>query len=50
MIDGGWLTLPRSIAVAQTCPVKGDVTANLDEHLRLIEVAEAEGAQVVVFP
>jgi predicted amidohydrolase len=50
MIGGGWLTLPRSIAVAQTCPVKGDVSANLEEHLRLVEVAKAEGAQVVVFP
>lgn len=45
-----WLTLPRSISVAQTRPVKGDVEANLDEHLRLTEVAKAEGAQVVVFP
>jgi predicted amidohydrolase len=44
------MTLPRSIAVAQTCPIKGDVQANLNEHLRLIEVAASEGAQVVVFP
>ena len=40
----------RSVAVAQTCPVKGDVRANLDEHIRLARLAEAEHAQVVVFP
>jgi predicted amidohydrolase len=50
MIDGEWITLPRAISVAQTCPVKGAVVKNLDEHLRLIELAKAEGAQVVVFP
>jgi predicted amidohydrolase len=42
--------LPRSIAVAQTCPVEGDVTVNLDQHLRLAELAAAAAAQVVVFP
>jgi predicted amidohydrolase len=40
----------RSVAVAQTCPVRGDVQANLEEHVRLARVAAAEGAQVVVFP
>ena len=40
----------RSIAVAQTCPVRGDVDANLEEHLRLADCAAAEGAQVVLFP
>jgi predicted amidohydrolase len=40
----------RSIAVAQTRPVMGDVPANLDEHARLIRLAAAEGAQIVVFP
>jgi predicted amidohydrolase len=40
----------RSIAVAQTCPVRGDVPANLDEHVRLARLAAAEGARVVVFP
>lgn len=38
------------IAVAQTCPVKGDVEANQGEHLRLARVAAAEGAQLVVYP
>lgn len=41
---------PRAIAVAQTCPVPGDVAANLEEHLRLAGAAAAEGAGVVVFP
>jgi predicted amidohydrolase len=41
---------PRSLAVAQTCPVKGDVQANLAEHLRLTQIAASEGAQIVVFP
>ncbi|MGH2830821.1 MAG: nitrilase-related carbon-nitrogen hydrolase, partial [Actinomycetota bacterium] len=40
----------RSIAVAQTSPVRGDVQANLEEHGRLVRVAAAEGAQLVVFP
>jgi predicted amidohydrolase len=40
----------RSIAVAQTCPVKGDVHANVAEHTRLVRLAAAEGAQLVVFP
>jgi predicted amidohydrolase len=40
----------RSIAVAQTCPVAGDVATNTDEHLRLARLAAAEGARVVLFP
>ncbi len=40
----------RSTSVAQTCPARGDVDANIDEHLRLTEIAASEGAQVVVFP
>jgi predicted amidohydrolase len=40
----------RSIAVAQTCPVPGNVAANLDEHLRLAGCAASEGAQLVLFP
>jgi len=39
-----------SFAVAQTCPVVGNVNANLREHLRLIEIASAEAAQLVLFP
>src|SRR5262245_25123573 len=44
------MTHSRSIAVAQTCPVKGDVQANLEEHVRLARLAAAEGAQIIVFP
>lgn len=44
------MDISRSIAVAQTCPVRGDVGANIDEHLRLLGIAADEGAQVVVFP
>lgn len=40
----------RSVAVAQTRPVRGDVPANVDEHVRLTRRAAAEGAQAVVFP
>lgn len=44
------MTSHLSISVAQTCPVKGDVDANLGAHLRLTQLAASEGAQVVVFP
>jgi predicted amidohydrolase len=42
--------VPRSIAVAQTCPIAGDVHANAAEHLRLIAVAASLGALLVLFP
>jgi predicted amidohydrolase len=41
---------PRSVAVAQTCPANGNVAANLDDHIRLTQIAASEGAQIVVFP
>lgn len=44
------MTAPRSIGVAQTCPVPGDVEANLEEHLRLVSLASSRGARVLVFP
>ncbi|HJQ32447.1 MAG TPA: carbon-nitrogen hydrolase family protein [Pyrinomonadaceae bacterium] len=44
------MTRARSIAVAQTVPVPGDVDANVAEHLRLARAACEEGAQVLVFP
>ncbi len=40
----------RTIAVAQTCPAKGDVQANVDEHIRLARLATSEGAGIIVFP
>lgn len=39
-----------SVAVAQTCPVAGDVGANLDEHVRLARLAATHGASLVAFP
>lgn len=44
------MTRARSIAVAQTVAVPGDVDANVAEHLRLARAAAREGAQVLVFP
>jgi predicted amidohydrolase len=40
----------RTIAAAQTVPVRGDVAANLAEHVRLARAAAGERAQVLVFP
>jgi predicted amidohydrolase len=40
----------RSIAAAQTIPIRGDVAANVERHLRLVQIAAAERAQVLVFP
>jgi len=39
-----------ALAVAQTCPVAGDVSANVDEHLRLARAAIEAGARLIVFP
>lgn len=44
------MTQLRSIAVAQTCPVAGSIEANLDQHIRLAELAGEYNAGVVVFP
>jgi predicted amidohydrolase len=40
----------RSIAAAQTVPAKGAVDANVRQHIRLVDVAAEEGADVLVFP
>jgi predicted amidohydrolase len=40
----------RSIAVAQTVPIRGDVDANLEQHVRLARAAAGAQAQVLVFP
>jgi predicted amidohydrolase len=40
----------RSIAVAQTVPVRGDVDANVAQHLQLVGAAAMERAAVLVFP
>jgi predicted amidohydrolase len=40
----------RAIAAAQTIPVRGEVGANVEQHLRLVEAAASEKARVLVFP
>jgi predicted amidohydrolase len=40
----------RAIAAAQTVPIRGDVDANLEEHVRLARAAAREGVHVLVFP
>ena len=40
----------RRIAVAQTTPVRGNVGANIDQHLLLARLAARQGARVVLFP
>jgi len=42
--------MPFSIAVAQTCPLPGDVAANTTEHVRLAEAAADAGAGLLLFP
>jgi len=39
-----------SVAVAQSCPVPGDVQANVKEHIELAQRAAREGASIVLFP
>src|SRR5262245_38845614 len=41
---------PLSLAAAQTIPVRGDVDANLAQHIRLARLAAHEGARMVVYP
>ena len=38
------------IGVAQTKPIKGDITANIIQHKRLIALAVEQGADILVFP
>jgi len=44
------MTETTTLAVAQTAPRRGDVAANLAEHLALLELAATEGVGVLVFP
>lgn len=44
------MTPVRAIAAAQTVPVRGDVDANIEHHVRLVHAAAEEQAQVLVFP
>lgn len=42
--------MTRGFAAAQTIPVRGDVEANIAEHMRLARIAAERGAEVIVFP
>lgn len=44
------MTGARAIAAAQTIPKRGDVAANLEGHIPLIQIAAHEQARVLVFP
>jgi predicted amidohydrolase len=44
------MTRARSIAAAQTVPVRGDVDENVARHVRLVRVAAKARAEVLVFP
>jgi predicted amidohydrolase len=48
--SGSCMTRRCSIAAAQTVPVRGEIDANLERHLSLVDVAAGEGTQVLVFP
>lgn len=38
------------ICVAQTLPTKGDVERNIESHKKLIDLAVAHGANIIIFP
>ena len=38
------------IAIAQTRPIKGELPANLEQHLQLIQLAAANDADAIIFP
>jgi len=38
------------ICAAQTRPVKGDIESNIENHKRLVDLAVAQGADMIVFP
>jgi predicted amidohydrolase len=41
---------PRSLAAAQTIPIRGDIDANVAQHVRLVHAAADAQAQILVFP
>jgi predicted amidohydrolase len=43
-------TTEMKICMAQTRPVKGDIEKNIDRHKQFIELALANGADMVIFP
>jgi predicted amidohydrolase len=44
------MTSARAIGAAQTIPIRGDVDANLERHIRLVRAAAAQHVRVLVFP
>jgi predicted amidohydrolase len=44
------MSTAECLAVAQTVPTRGDVAANLEQHLRLAGVAREAGAGLLIFP
>jgi predicted amidohydrolase len=38
------------IAVAQTRPVRGNIQRNIEHHIRLVELAAENGAEIIIFP
>src|SRR5579862_9914925 len=44
------MPVARAVAAAQTVPVRGDVDANVAQHVRLARLAAEERAEVLVFP
>lgn len=40
----------RALAAAQTMPVRGDVEANLQQHVRLVEEAAKRNVGLLAFP
>lgn len=38
------------VCVAQTKPVKGDIESNINSHKNLIDLAAANGAEIIIFP
>ncbi|WP_428657264.1 carbon-nitrogen hydrolase family protein [Runella sp.] len=38
------------LCVAQTRPVKGDIQSNIENHKKLIQLAVANGAEIIIFP
>ena len=38
------------LASAQTKPIRGNINANIEDHIRLVNIASREGANLILFP
>lgn len=38
------------ICIAQTCPIKGDIQSNIENHIKFIETAAEHGSEIIFFP